>query len=413
MEPSWSLLDNSKPWNYENNGWDYVNQLRGQLQQLGYTGDPFAVVDNPFTWYDGEAQVQRMAPELEAMLADRGLSLGHRNVGADMQFSILDNQGRPIYEPTHYDSNDGNWLEKAVPMALGAITGGLGAPLGAAMGLGSGVLGSAVGGGIMGGATSAVMGGDPLRGALSGGIGGALNGYFSAPSSSNGAFLGEGVSSGVPAWDAAMNSGNSLASVPDEITASLDAYAANPMMASQVANATLPGDLSLGAPSISQPFAFNAAADSQLASNQLGITGDQSAASATIPRTVNLVNGGGTSGTAGGLTGLLQTGSQVASDAVSGLANNPLSQWMKDNPLLGRLALAGVGSLASSSGGGSSSAPRSSSVVGPPVQWNSPIQQGLLSPVQQYAPPAITQMRPAGLLAQGFENDGAWRYLKG
>jgi hypothetical protein len=87
------------------------------------------------------------------------------------------------------------------------------------------------------------------------------------------------------------------------------------------------------------------------------------------------------------------------------------AQWMKDNPVLGRLIMSGATGLLSGAGGGSPSTPQTPS--GPPVQWNSNLQQGLLSPVQQYAPPAVQQNRPAGLLAQGYANDGAWRYLKG
>jgi hypothetical protein len=85
--------------------------------------------------------------------------------------------------------------------------------------------------------------------------------------------------------------------------------------------------------------------------------------------------------------------------------------WMKANPVMGRLIMSGATGLLSGAGGGSSSEPQAPS--GPPVQWNSNLQQGLLSPVQQYAPPAVVQNRPAGLLAQGYANDGAWRYLGG
>lgn len=100
----------------------------------------------------------------------------------------------------------------------------------------------------------------------------------------------------------------------------------------------------------------------------------------------------------GGLLGSLPQGVQNA------------AAWMKANPQLGRLLMGGATSLLSGAGGGSGS---SGAPSGPPVQWNSGLQQGLLSPVQQYAPAAITQNRPAGLLAQGYQNDGAHRYLKG
>jgi hypothetical protein len=199
---------------------------------------------------------------------------------------------------------------------------------------------------------------------------------------------------------------------------SLNAYsAANPVTMPEIA-ATMP-EISMPAMSSAAP-AFNAAADSQLASSQLGITGAQSAAAATAPATVNLGSLGGTMGTAGGLQGAFDVAKQAASDlmttpnAVTGQGGGLLgsaASWMKDNPTLGRLLLSGASGLLSGSGGGSSGAPHTP--AGPPVQWNSNLQQGLLSPVQQYAPPPVVQNRPAGLLAQGFQNDGAWRYLKG
>jgi hypothetical protein len=111
--------------------------------------------------------------------------------------------------------------------------------------------------------------------------------------------------------------------------------------------------------------------------------------------------------TAGGLQGMADLASQVVRDNVpTGLLSDGAS-WLKDNPTLGRLLLGGATSLLS--GGGSSGGTEAPS--GPPVQWNSPLQQGLLSKPQQYAPPA--QARPAGLLAQGYANDGAWRYMGG
>ncbi len=67
-------------------------------------------------------------------------------------------------------------------------------------------------------ATAAALGGNVERAALTGGIGGGLGGYFNAPgtvsssmqstiaSNPQGAFLGEGVASGVPSFDAAATS---------------------------------------------------------------------------------------------------------------------------------------------------------------------------------------------------------------
>ena len=71
-------------------------------------------------------------------------------------------------------------LKTVLPIALAVFVPGLGANIGAAMGL-SGTAAAVVGGGILGAGTSAITGGDPLRGALMGGIsggGGALAGNF-------------------------------------------------------------------------------------------------------------------------------------------------------------------------------------------------------------------------------------------
>lgn len=177
------------------------------------------------------------------------------------------------------------------------------------------------------------------------------------------------------------------------------------------------------------PAAFNAAADSQLASQQLGITGAQSAASATAPATVNLVNAGGTMATAGGLKGAADVAAQALRDATASSeiggsaasqlgssAANALSsvgsgagsalQFLKDNPTLGKLLFAGGTSLlstlgsdnGSSGGGGLLSA-------GPAKQWNSPIQQGLLR--------QPTLVNPAAIQPTGNANSGAWRWMKG
>lgn len=89
---------------------------------------------------------------------------------------------------------------------------------------------------------------------------------------------------------------------------------------------------------------------------------------------------------------------------------------MKANPTLGRLLLSGATSLATGLGGRSSGASPAGTAAGsngPAKQWTSPIQQGLLSPVKQYTPQAITQLQPQGLLAQGQKNDGAWRFFGG
>ena len=68
-----------------------------------------------------------------------------------------------------------NFLRIAAPIALNFLAPGLGATIGANLGF-SGLAASAVGGALIGGATSALTGGDPLKGALMGGLGGGLGG---------------------------------------------------------------------------------------------------------------------------------------------------------------------------------------------------------------------------------------------
>ena len=187
------------------------------------------------------------------------------------------------------------------------------------------------------------------------------------------------------------------------------------------------------------PSVFNAAADSQAASSQLGITGSQAASAATVPTTVNLVNAGGTMATAGGLAGATSqaaqalrdatasselggtAASQLGSQAASALSSagsgiGTAAQWLKENPTLGRLLFAGGSALLNTLGSGSSSTGSTGTkTYGAPVQWSSSptaLNQGLLSGgllgqnVKQIQP----QM-PTGLL--GNPDSGAWRYLKG
>lgn len=94
-------------------------------------------------------------------------------------------------------------------------------------------------------------------------------------------------------------------------------------------------------------------------------------------------------------------------DTLTGAAGTA-TQWLKDNPLMGRLLMSGAGALVSGlggSGGGSSATPTN---YGPAKQWTSPIQSGLLS-----APRNVQQVQPGGLLGgQGVANSGAWQWRK-
>ena len=140
---------------------------------------------------------------------------------------------------------------------------------------------------------------------------------------------------------------------------------------------------------------------------------DMGQGTGNIPKTVNMGELGGTTGTAGGLQGAYDVATQVGSDALSNVAGpaGDVASWMKANPQLGKLLMSGAMGLLSGSSAGSSgsAAPK---VYGPAQQWSSPIQQGLLGNPQQMNPAAI-QQRPQGLLAQGQQYDGAWRYMGG
>lgn len=237
------------------------------------------------------------------------------------------------------------------------------------------------------------------------------------------------VASTLPAAGLPGLTGGLLAGVPMEALQAVEAYsAANPVTMAEVAKTLPTFNVAPALPAST----FNAAADSQAYNNAAGITGDAAAKAATAPATVNLTNAGGTMATAGGLQGASNLAAQAIRDATASaeLGGGLLSQagntvgnvlqsgssgagsiadWMKANPTIGRLVMAGASSLLSGAGGsgGSSPAPVPS---GPPVKWNSPIQQGLIAPVQQQMP---GQFAPGGLLAQGHANSGLWRFMNG
>jgi len=125
----------------------------------------------------------------------------------------------------------------AIPFAAPAIASsiGLSAAIGTAVGSATAgsVIGGALTGAVLGGASAAITGGDVGRGALMGGIGGGIGGYTAAPTAATapttaaaptlatgqGAFLGEGIASGVPAWDAAaQTAGLTLTTPPAPLT---------------------------------------------------------------------------------------------------------------------------------------------------------------------------------------------------
>lgn len=352
--------------------------------------------------------------------------------------TITDTAGQSVgnFTAGNKDTGFDKFAEVAVPLGLAAIAGGAAGLFGP---VGGSAAGGAAGSGTITGGGGLTAGGSAGYGSIGGTLGG--TGGTTLGVAGSGMSAGAGLTSPLLQSMAAIGTGSVLPAsmqtagglldglpmITADPAAAIEAYvAANPVTAESLV-ATLPEiSMPVVAPSFTQaPEAFNAAKDSQLASSQLGITGAESAAAATAPATVNLGSLGGTMGTAGGLQGMMAEASQGMADAMTapnavtggggllGQASsvvNPGLQWLKDNPTLGRLLLGGATGLLSgsgSSGGGSSTVN-----TGPAKQWTSPLQQGLLSPVQQYAPAAI-QQRPAGLLAQGYANDGAWRFLGG
>lgn len=97
--------------------------------------------------------------------------------------------------------DDGDFLSAVLPIAISFLVPGLGTAIGGALGA-SGIGASMLGSAVIGGVSSALTGGDPLKGALMGGLGGGLGGAageFFAPGASPmvQSMIGSGVVGGV------------------------------------------------------------------------------------------------------------------------------------------------------------------------------------------------------------------------
>jgi hypothetical protein len=97
--------------------------------------------------------------------------------------------------------DDGDFLSAVLPIALAVFVPGLGTAIGTSLGA-SGIGASMLGSAVIGGVSSALTGGDPLKGALMGGLGGGLGGAageFFAPGASPmvQSMIGSGVVGGV------------------------------------------------------------------------------------------------------------------------------------------------------------------------------------------------------------------------
>jgi len=415
---SWAEWASSQPVQYTDS---WTKGITAAAKELGYSGDIYSpeyrrAVAN---FYDSRPSAENGGgdsneissvpvsynPALLQKLADYRFQ--SQNNGRHTGVNVTNAAGQNVgtWNVGNTGSSFDDFAYKAVPVGVGLLAGAAlggfipGAEIGAAGG--SGTAGGLIGAGEGASQLAAYSAANPLTAAQV-----------------TAATLPSAGLPGLTAGAAGATAGAGAGLLANEGAAQLAAYsAANPLTAAQVTAATLPAGglpgLAAGAAGAT-PAVFNAAADSQLASSQLGITGAQSAAAATAPATVNLGSLGGTMGTAGGISGTLAGLKQQAADTLGGGLLGDAGAWMKANPVLGRLLMSGATSLLSASGGGGSSggSAQAAAPMGPAQQWNSPIQQGLLAPVKQYAPPAV-QRNPGGLLAAGFQNDGAWRYMGG
>lgn len=366
------------------NGYDFGKYGdKTDMQNSNQGGEAYSGFSGPATDYMG----------IGKFLADKGLSAQHYNSGGMDNWRLVDGVGNEMVRG-QYDTNDAGWFEKAVPLVIAAMGAG-------AAGYGSGLLGG-------GGAASGV---------------------------GNGAFLGEGVASGIPAWDAAAGIGAEMAALPASqigaMTPTLESML--PSVADAAAwESALPGmtpGMTVGGtvvdaalPSLASVAGSEAALPGMtVAESALPSIADVAAYESALPgMTPGMTVGGSIVESA-----LPSVASVAASEsALPGMipgttVGNPLNgllgaaggaaDWLKANPIMGRLLMSGAGALVSGLGGsGGGSAASGSTNYGPAKQWNSPIQSGLLS-----APRNVQQVQPGGLLGgPGVANSGAWQWRK-
>lgn len=353
------------------------------MQNSNQGGEAYSGFSGPATDYMG----------IGKFLADKGLSAQHYNSGGMDNWRLVDGVGNEMVRG-QYDTNDAGWFEKAVPLviaAMGAGAAGYGSGL-----LGGGGAGEAAGGGLFGGEGAAQLAAADLAvtpealAAITPEIGGlgevaALSGSQISALNPN-MFANEGLSQlsqmqPVTAADMAAITPDvsALGATPANMFSNEGAkqLAANPPTVT-------PAELSAVTPSVPPPVLPTSGVNTVRAGE---IAGYQT--NGALPSSA-AVNAGG---------GLLDTLTGAAGTA---------TQWLKDNPVLGRLLMSGAGALVSGlggSGGGSSATPTN---YGPAKQWTSPIQSGLLS-----APRNVQQVQPGGLLGgPGVANSGAWQWRK-
>ena len=288
--------------------------------------------------------------------------------------SLLDQSGNSLGAFRSGDKASGLYkaLDVAAPLAIGAMAGP--ALAGA---FGGGMLGGAAAGSIIGGANAHMNDSSILKGALTGGLlGGATGGLGDAYGAAGGA---------------------KIAPIGSEATA----FGGLPTLEGMAAGAPMETAFgSFGLPDASATALLGAQTIGAQVPPESGLNQMRQAELDGYQTNGSMPTSPAAPATGGGLLG--QLGSTV-SDA---------AKWMKDNPTLGRLIMAGGTSLLSSVGGsGSSGSSGQATYSGPAKKWSSPIQQGLLAPAQRAIPPQLSGL---GLLnVAGQPNAGAWRFLGG
>lgn len=295
------------------------NTMTNQIaSQIGFTGNrsvpgtyQFENANEGGTFMD-TAQGSQASPEFLKALEAYQFS---RNPQNNLEGTISqDGQSVGTFTAGNKDTGFDKFAKTAIPIGLAAIAGGA-----------AGLFGP------VGGAEAAV---------------------------GNGAFLGEGVASGIPAWDAAAGiglaetgaaTGLSLeaAGLPGAETfgfqnvgaAGAEAGLGNgAFLGEGVASGIPQWDIAAGLGSGVEAMPFIPGADS-------AATGIASAA--TAPSTVNLGSLGGTMGTAGGISGAI---AQALADPANALktAGSSVLDFAKANPQLAAMGVGALGSLTGS-----------------------------------------------------------------
>lgn len=143
--PAWNTLGVTPQWD----AGSAIPHLKDQFSRLGYTGELYGYGDSPNasggpSEQDGGAigGGPQVSAGLQSWLDSNKYSLQGRYVGSDLQTRIADSAGMGVGDPSHYESNDAGWFEKAVPVAIAAMGAG-------ALGYGSGLFGGGAGGGFV------------------------------------------------------------------------------------------------------------------------------------------------------------------------------------------------------------------------------------------------------------------------